>query len=287
MWGLKVYVSALSPVLVLIGLITAIVGLATGSTFISLLGIFVVFIFSFHLISVTRPPDASTSFENAFGVQWENNIKPEQKAGFLPSRTTLQLPVPVVPNPRLEQNIAFATIPGTDRQLLCDVWQPPEGVSPSGVAFIYLHGSAFYFLDKDYGTRLFLSHLAAQGHVIMDVFYRLAPETDLMGMVQDVKRAIVWMKEHASTYCIYPARIVVGGGSAGGHLALLAAYTSSNPQFTPGELAGKGISVCSVISLYGTNDLKALYYHTHLTTRTIPGKPKKAVPAKMPQWLLK
>jgi hypothetical protein len=125
MWGLKVYVSALSPVLALIGLITAIVGLVTGSTFISLLGIFVVFIFSFHLISITRPPDASTSIEKAFGVQWENNIKPEQEAGFLPSRTTLQLPVPVVLNPRLAQNIAFATIPGTDRQLLCDVWQPP------------------------------------------------------------------------------------------------------------------------------------------------------------------
>ena len=55
-------------------------------------------------------------------------------------------------------------------------------------------------LDKDLGTRPFFAHLASQGHVIMDVAYRLAPETDMMGMVHDVKRSIVWMKEHALAY---------------------------------------------------------------------------------------
>jgi acetyl esterase/lipase len=78
----------------------------------------------------------------------------------------------------LKQNLPFATIPGSERQLLCDLWQPPENVPPSGLAFIYMHGSAWYLLDKDVGTRPFFSHLAAQGHVVMDVAYRLAPETD-------------------------------------------------------------------------------------------------------------
>jgi acetyl esterase/lipase len=44
-----------------------------------------------------------------------------------------------------------------------------------------------------------------------------------------------------------------------------------------------------VISLYGSNDLTALYYHTnqHLTTRSIPGTPKKPAPAKMSEWVMK
>ena len=287
LWFLKLYTSALSTLLALTGVLCILVGLTTGSVFISLIGIYDLLIFFIHIFRITRPPDFSSGFEQAFSLHWENRINPEQKDHFLPKRTILSLPA--VPDPRMEQNIAFSPIPGTDRNLLCDVWQPPSTISPSGLTFIYLHGSAFYFLDKDLGTRPFFSYLAAQGHVIMDVAYRLSPETDMMGMVNDVKRAIVWMKENAGNYGVNPNRIIVGGGSAGGHLDLLAAYTANNPQLTPKELEGKDISVCAVISLYGTNDLKAVYYHTnqHLTTRSIPGRPKKAVPTKMPGWIIK
>jgi acetyl esterase/lipase len=287
LWGAKLFTSALSPFLVLVGVLTTIVGLATNSLFISFIGVYDIVVFSRHVMLVTSPPAASRSFEKAFGLDWENHIPAEQKKLFLPSRWILKLPA--VPEPRLGEDIPFATIPGTDRKLLCDVWQPPENVTPSGLAFIYLHGGAFYLLDKDCGTRPFFRHLAAQGHVIMDVAYRLSPETDMMGMINDVKRAIVWMKEHADTYKIHRDRIVVGGVSAGGHLALLTAYTSNNPQFTPKDLEGEDINVCAVISLYGTNDMEAHYYHTnqHLTTRLIPGKAKKAVPTKLPGWLKK
>lgn len=287
LWFLKLYTSALSPILALIGVLCAIAGLTTGSVFLSVIGIYAFLIFSIHIFRVTRPPDASTGFEQAFGLHWENRINPEQKGHFLSSRTIFRLPA--VPDPRMQQNISFVTVPGSDRQLLCDVWQPPANVAPSGLAFIYLHGSAWYFLDKDLGTRPFFSHLAAQGHVIMDVAHRLAPETDMMGMVHDVKRAIVWMKDNAGAYGVNPDRIVVGGGSAGAHLALLAAYTADNPQFTPKELEGKDLSARAVVSLYGPTDLEPMYYHTnqHLTTRSTPGRPKKAVPTQMPEWIKK
>lgn len=286
-WILKLYTSALSPLLALIGVFCTVTGLTTDSVFISLIGIYNVLVFSIHIFRITRPPASSSNFEKAFGVNWGNRISTKQKKHFLPRRTLLKLPV--VPNPRLEQNISFATIPGTNQQLLCDIWQPALAIAPSGLAFIYMHGSAWYMLDKDLGTRPFFSHLAAQGHVIMDVAYRLAPETDMMGMVNDVKRAIVWMKENAKTYKVDPNKIVVGGGSAGGHLALMTAYTANNAKFTPQELQGKDINVRAVISMYGPTDLKAMYYHTnqHLTTRSTPGHPKKKAPTQMPEWVKK
>ncbi|HJS54377.1 MAG TPA: alpha/beta hydrolase [Chitinophagaceae bacterium] len=287
MWGLKVVTSALSPLLVFVGLVTFIIGLATGSMFIAVIGAYTVFIFIIHIVSITRPPEAASGFERAFGLNWENQIKPEREKYFLSSRTVLRLPA--VPEPRLEQNISFATIPGTDRKLLCDVWQPSESIKFSGLAFIYLFGSAFYILDKDNGTRPFFRHLTAQGHVIMDVAYRLAPEADLMGMINDVKRAIVWMKENAGRYGVDPNRIVVGGASAGGFLALMAAYTMNDPTFSPAELRGYDINCWAVIAEYPATDLEALYYHTnqHLTTRSQPGKPKKRVPTEMPAWMKK
>jgi hypothetical protein len=270
MWGLKIFSSALSPWFVLLGMISLIIGLITGSIFISAIGSYVVFIYCMHIISITRPPGSASGFEQAFGTNWKSQIKPEQTTYFLTSRTVLKLPA--VPQPRLKQDISFATIPGTDRKLLCDVWQPAENIKPSGIAFIYVHGSAFYFLDKDFCTRPFFRHLAAQGHVIMDVAYRLAPETDLMGMIHDVKRAIVWMKQNAEKYGVVPDQIMLGGGSSGGFLALMAAYTNNDSAFTPEELNGMDNSCSAVMATYPATDLEALYYHTnqHITTRLQP-----------------
>lgn len=285
MWGLKVCTSALSPVFMLAGLMILVIGVTTGSTAIAIAGAYVLLVYSIHFVSVTRPPTGE--FERVFGTKWNKQIKPGQRKYFLSSRNALKLPA--VPSPRLTQDIPFATIPGTDRKLLCDIWRPPASIKCSGIAFIFMHGSAFYFLDKDCGTRPFFKHLAAQGHVIMDVAYRLAPETDLMGMIHDVKRAIHWMKANSNIYGVDPHQIILGGGSAGGYLALMAAFTANDPGFTPIGLGEMDLNVSGVVAVYAATDLEALYYHTnqHITTRPAPGKPKKKVPTKMPAWLKK
>lgn len=286
-WGLKLAASALSPFFALVGLVCMIAGIITGSIFIGVLGIYDLLIFSIHILLVTSPPAFSGGFEHAFGLHWEKRIDPELRRHFLPRASILSLPN--VPEPRFEQNVPFATIPGTARQLYCDVWQPPDKTRFSGLAFIYLHGSAFYILDKDWGTRPFFRYLTAQGHVVMDVAYRLSPETDMMGMVNDVKRAISWMKVNASRLGVHPDRIVLGGGSAGAHLAMQAAFTANDPQFLPENLESTDLSVRAVISLYGTSDLKAIYYHTnqHLTRRQDSERLRKKVPVKLPAWIIK
>jgi acetyl esterase/lipase len=197
--------------------------------------------------------------------------------------------LPKSPEPILHQNISFYTIPGTNRQLLCDIWQPPQNKKQSGLAFIYLHGSAWVVLDKDYGTRTFFKHLARQGHVIMDVAHRLFPETDMMGMVHDAKHAIAWMKANAEVYNVNPDCIIIGGGSAGGHISLLTAYTNANKQFMPMDLENADINVHAVISLYGQADLAATYYHTaqHMVSHSAIAQKKKGEPSGMPSWIQK
>lgn len=287
LWSLKLLASAFSPVYILIGSLTMVTGWIIASDFITFIGLYNVLVYAVHLFRVTRPPDSKCDINQAFGLHWEDRINNKQKIHFLRKRIILFLPH--TSGVRMEQNIVFSTVPDSGRQLLCDIWQPPVNTTPSGLAFIYLHGGAWYLLDKDLGTRPFFNHLAAQGHVIMDVAYRLAPETDMTGMVHDVKRAIVWLKENASDYHINPDKIALGGGSAGAHLALLSAYTANNPLFTPQELEGKDLSVSAVISLYGPADLEAMYYHTnqHLTTRSILGIPKKPTPTQLPEWIIK
>ncbi len=87
------------------------------------------------------------------------------------------------------------------------------------------------------------------------------------------------MKDHASAYGVDPARLVVGGSSAGGHLALLAAYTPMRPDLTPDDVRGTDLTVRGAISLYGPADLKACYEHTNQASLAAGRPPDFTVPA--------
>jgi acetyl esterase/lipase len=165
------------------------------------------------------------------------------------------------PDPRVERNVVFAVVPETSRQLLADIWYPPSATPASGLAFLFFHGSGWHMSDKGVGMDPTFRHLVAQGYVVMDVAYRLAPDADLIGMVGDAKRAIVWMKANGSRYGATSDRIVISGASAGGQIALLAAYSSGEPELTPAELMGADTSVLGVVSYYGPTDMRAFVNH--------------------------
>jgi acetyl esterase/lipase len=231
--------------------------------FAATLSIFLVLVntMSFALASqyIVRVVTTPADFASAFGPEWQSRIPTTQSQSMLLHRWS---PVPFRdPDPRIERDVAFFTIPGTDRKLLADLWLPPQGVTPSGVALIFFHGSAWHFFDKGIGMDPTFGHLAAQGHVVMDVSYRLAPEADLFGMVGDVKRAVAWMRSNAARYGVDPQRVVAGGASAGGQIAMLAAYSPGVPEFTPAELAGTDTSVHGVVSYYGPADMRAYVNH--------------------------
>lgn len=46
--------------------------------------------------------------------------------------------------------------------------------------------------------------------------------------VEDVKCAIKWIKDNADKFGIDPERVALIGGSAGGHLAMMAGYDSNS-----------------------------------------------------------
>ena len=249
----KMLSGALTPVTAVAGAIGALLGVCTGNFKAASAGLFGMLISARHIRRVSAPHAA---FERAFGHGWEASILPALRDRMLDARWTASMPEP--PDVPWQRDVVFGAWPETGEPLLCDIWQPPAGVPRSGLGVIYLHGSGWHYLDKDAGTRPFFSHLAGQGHVIMDVAYTLAPKAQLHGMLGDVKRAIAWLKTHAAEYGVRPDRIVLMGGSAGGHLSLLAGYTPNHPEFQPEGLDGD-TSVRAVVSYYGPPDLLAMY----------------------------
>jgi acetyl esterase/lipase len=110
-------------------------------------------------------------------------------------------------------------------------------------------------VDKDVLTRPLFRQLTAQGHVVMDAAHRSCPETDVIGMVGDVHRAVAWVKANAPRYGIDPGRVVVMGGSSGAHIALLAAYAPQDATLVPAELRDADTSVMAVVSWYGIPEM--------------------------------
>ena len=145
-----------------------------------------------------------------------------------------------------------------------------------------IHGGGWHQFDKDSLTRPWVRHLASQGHVVMDVAYRLYPETGMAGIVADGKRAVAWMKANAAWYGVDPDRIVIAGGSAGAHLALLVAYTPGLPELTPASMAGVDTSVCGVVAFYPPVDLSSyIAYNDYESTNVGPldiTSPSEVVP---------
>jgi acetyl esterase/lipase len=97
-----------------------------------------------------------------------------------------------------------------------------ESVAP---ALLYFHGGGFIAGSPDimigWGSKL-----AKQvGCVIVLPTYRLAPETRWPGPIEDLYAALCWVGDNAEALGIDPARIAIGGGSAGGgHAAALALH---------------------------------------------------------------
>ncbi len=250
----KLIAGALSPYWTIIGVVGAVIGWIYEAYWAIPIGIVGAGMMIWYVWRCTRD---HKGFEDAFGAGWSDQIAPQQAELMAQKRWTWFL-MKASPEPSWERDIPFWTIPGSDRQLLCDIWRPADGKT-TGLAFVFLHGSAWALLDKDFGTRPFFHHLAAQGHTVMDVAYRLIPEVDIYGMVGDAKRAVAWIKANADRYGLNHEKVVLGGASAGAHIALLAAYTPRHPELTPEDLESADLSVCGVISYYGNTDLVAGY----------------------------
>jgi acetyl esterase/lipase len=247
---LKSTATAQTPALTVVGAVTAAIGVIRRSRLAVVTGVAGASIGAYYISRVTASHDG---LERAFGPGWERGIDPEVERRMLRRRRSMRLPR--VPAPQWTRDVPFGSIPGTDRQLLADVWEPASGVERTRAAIVYLYGGSWHFFDKDVLTRPLFRQLTAQGHVVIDAAHRSCPETDLIGMVGDVHRAVAWTKANAERYRIDPERVVVMGGSSGAHIALLAAFAPHERRLVPEELHGVDTSVMAVVSWYGIPEI--------------------------------
>lgn len=252
-WLPKLWASAWAPFLAIVGAAGAVLGLASGNIYSIAAGVIGAALDIRHILLVTRKQEGMAQ---AFGEKWEEGIPSELRARLAKKRYQLIQPAP--PPASVLKNVDIGASSETDKLLLCDLWEPPEGVPHTGLAVIYFHGGLWQALDKDFLSRPLFRRLAGQGHVLLDVAYSLTPGADLNRMLGEVKQAIHWLKVHAESCKINPERIVLMGVSGGAHLALMAAYAPEHPAFQQTS-PGTDMSVRGVVSMFGITDMSAFF----------------------------
>jgi acetyl esterase/lipase len=118
---------------------------------------------------------------------------------------------------------------------------------------LQIHGGGWTIGDKRQQALPLLTRLASRGWVCVAANYRLSPRATFPDHLVDVKLAIRWIREHAAEYGGDARFLAITGGSAGGHLAALAALTPNDPAFQPGfEDADTRLQAC--VPFYGVYD---------------------------------
>lgn len=141
-----------------------------------------------------------------------------------------------------------------DRSLQLDLYKPKavEGRVPG---LIFIHGGAWSGGSREI-YKVYTTAYASKGFVAVTISYRLSGVAPFPAAIEDVKCAIRWMKKHAAENHVDPDRIAVIGGSAGGHLSMLAGYTGGETRWNQsGGNEGVDSTVRAVVNLYGVYDM--------------------------------
>ena len=125
--------------------------------------------------------------------------------------------------PEMEE-VTDRAIPGPAGDIPVRVYVPTDDPGPRP-ALVYLHGGGWVIGDLETHDGVARKLATASEVTVVSVDYRLAPEHPFPAAVDDALAAVRWVAEsaNAASWGIDPARLMVGGDSAGGNLAAVAA----------------------------------------------------------------
>ncbi len=146
----------------------------------------------------------------------------------------------------VEANIPYDSHPETVLDILQSKKTTAVGRRP-GV--IVIHGGGWVNGTKESMVRNFCLPYLEKGFVVANVEYRLAKAAPAPAAVEDVLKAANWFRDNARRYNVDRDRIVVTGGSAGGHLALMVGMAPKSARL------GKPAKVAAVVNFYGITDV--------------------------------
>ncbi len=132
-----------------------------------------------------------------------------------------------------------------DCAIKADVYkQADNSIRP---VIVFIHGGALIGGSRS-DALIIIEMLANAGYTVVSIDYRLAPETKLKNIIEDIHDAFCWIREKGrDLFNIDPNRIGVVGNSAGGYLTLMSGFIINSPPK-------------ALVSIYGYGDIDGSWY---------------------------
>jgi acetyl esterase/lipase len=192
------------------------------------------------------------ALSETLGPKYTDRIAPERLSPLDAPPALAQILVPFAMGHRDVERIPNLAYGEHGRRNQLDIHRARTGKSGRPV-LIQVHGGAWIIGRKEQQGLPLMVHLALEGWVCVAINYRLSPRATFPDHIVDVKRAIAWVKKNIARYGGDPDFVVIAGGSAGGHLAALAALTPDDKSLQPGfEEADTSVQAC--VPFYGVFD---------------------------------
>jgi acetyl esterase/lipase len=167
---------------------------------------------------------------------------------------------------RMVPNQTYHTATNIDLKL--DLYLPMDASeSRPAPTLIYIHGGGWLNGNKEAAV-IALMPWIEMGWAVANVEYRLAGAASAPAAVEDCRCALRWVRQHAKEYRLDPARIVLSGHSAGGHLALMTGLLKPSAGLDyacidraeggRGEPSSADIPVAVIINWFGITDVADL-----------------------------
>jgi acetyl esterase/lipase len=199
-------------------------------------------------VAPSKPAETSKPTETSkpASTTTDDNMPP----GF---KHTYNLPAKSLSKMKVFDDVSYSAL---DSKMRLDIYLPKSVAKPP--LMIWVHGGGMVFgnentIKYDEGAKL-LEVLIKNGIAVASVNYRLATEVPYPKTGQDVKTAIRYLRANAAKYGFNPKKFAIGGDSAGGYLALMAATTGNQKSLfdDPADPNLKtSASVSAVFDLFG------------------------------------
>ena len=156
-------------------------------------------------------------------------------------------------HPTVQRTNAIAYGKRGDQVLGLDVIKPAK---PNGLGVLVLVSGGWKSGKPGTFGEWLVAPVLRRGYTVIPIYHLSQPEASVMEIIEDMHRAVRFVRHHAKEYGVDPQRLGVTGGSAGGHLSLmLATRGGPGPADAPDPVDRESSAVQAVAIFFPVTDL--------------------------------